>query len=283
MSDNVTNENHNGAGNTPDITPLSTAKRPLFHSLKVILSTLLLVAWCVLMLLIYFFWRLFRFRSIERCYFIFHTGCCWLFNLRCHVSGKISKHTPTLFLSNHVSYLDVFVLGKYVPAYFIAKSEVASWPVLGWLAKAQNTLFFERNSKRVRGQMQVMSDHFNSKGNLILFPEGTSTDGEHVKPFKSSLLQSVELSERDVTIQPVTLIYKKYDGDLMTRERRDQYAWYDTMPFAPHFFTALGLARADVALVFHPPVKLNDFANRKDCAAACQQQVAIALADHLSS
>ena len=117
----------------------------------------------------------------------------------------------------------------------------------------------------------------NRGASLILFPEGTSTDGEHVQPFKSSLLQSVELSEKEVFIQPVTLAYTHYKGQPMCRQRRDQYAWYATMPFASHFFNALGLAKADVELVFHEPVKLSDFENRKACAVACQKNVAAGL------
>jgi len=253
---------------------INILKKPLFHSLRVVISTLLLIVWCAVMLLVHLCWKILQLPKIEKCYFVFHGGCCWLFNLRCHVSGEISTVRPTLFLSNHISYLDVFVLGKYVPAYFIAKSEVSGWPILGWLAKAQNTLFFERNSKKVRGQMKVMSDHFEAEGNLILFPEGTSTDGTHVQPFKSSLLQSVELSEKEVLIQPVTLAYTKYKDQPMCHQRRDQYAWYATMPFASHFFNALGLAKADVEITFHQPVTLSDFENRKVCAVDCQQQVA---------
>jgi 1-acyl-sn-glycerol-3-phosphate acyltransferase len=277
MSDNALNNTQ--SSNLKNDT--AAAKRPLFHSLRVTVSTLLLVIWVVVMVLIYLCWKGLRLPRIKQCYIIFHSGCCWIFNLRCHVSGKISTARPTLFLSNHVSYLDIFILGKHIPAFFIAKAEVANWPILSWFAKEQNTLFFERNSKKVRGQMQVMADHFDQQGNLILFPEGTSTNGEYVQPFKSSLLQSVELSDETVVIQPVTLVYTRYQGELMTRQRRDQYAWYATMPFASHFFTALGLARADVDIVFHEPVTLAQFENRKACALACQERVATALADHL--
>jgi 1-acyl-sn-glycerol-3-phosphate acyltransferase len=268
--------------NLPENEKNVVVKKPLFHSLRVVYSTVLLIFWCCFMLLVHLCWKAFQLPKIEKCYFVFHSGCCWLFNLRCHVRGEISTTRPTLFLSNHISYLDVFVLGKYVPAYFIAKSEVANWPVLGWLAKEQNTLFFERNKKKVRGQMAVMSDHFDREGNLILFPEGTSTEGEHVQPFKSSLLQSVELSEKDVLIQPITLAYTKYKNQPMCRQRRDQYAWYATMPFASHFFNVLGLAKADVELIFHKPTTLADFVNRKACAVDSQQRVAAGLDDALS-
>jgi 1-acyl-sn-glycerol-3-phosphate acyltransferase len=277
--------------NTPENTVINSPaendkaimiKKPLFHSFRVVFSTVLLVFWCCFMLPVHLLWKALQLPKIEKCYFVFHGGCCWLFNLRCHVRGEISTARPTLFLSNHISYLDVLVLSKYVPAYFIAKSEVSNWPVLGWLAKEQNTLFFERNKKKVRGQITVMSDHFNREGNLILFPEGTSTEGEHIQPFKSSLLQSVELSEKEVMIQPITLAYTKYNNQPMCRQRRDQYAWYAAMPFASHFFNALGLAKADVEIIFHKPVTLNEFENRKACAADCQQRVATGLHDALT-
>lgn len=255
----------------------STIKKPLFHRLRVIFSTLLLMVWCVLMLCLFVFWRLVHQSSIEKLYFIFHGGCCCLFNLHCKVEGEISHRRPTLFLSNHISYLDVFVLGKYIPAFFIAKSEVAGWPILGWLAKVQNTLFFERSGKKVKQQMSVMSEHFNRKGNLILFPEGTSTEGEHVERFKSSLLQSAELAEDDVQIQPVTVAYTRYEGKVMDRQQRDQYAWYATMPFASHFFNVLGMGKAEVKIIFHTPVTLTTFSSRKECAQYCQSQVASGL------
>jgi len=262
----------------------STIKPASFmHHLRTLYSSLLLIVWCVFMLLVLVCLRICRVSNLDRFYFVFHGGCCWIFNLRCVVKGVVSDRKPTLFLSNHVSYLDVFLLGRCIPAYFIAKSEVASWPVLGWLAKAQNTLFFERNSKKVRHQLDVMSQHFDRSGNLILFPEGTSTNGEYVKPFKSSLLQSAESSQRDVMIQPVTLAYTRYKGQMMDRYWRDQYAWYDTMPFASHFFHALGMLSAEVEVIFHPPVSLSQFNSRKECAEFCQQQVASSLDAALST
>ena len=253
--------------------PVAVFNRSPLHIARVVISALLLALWCLLMLAIHGIWRLLRLPHLEKSYFIFHGGCCRLFNLFCEYEGELSTHKPTLYLCNHVSYLDIFVLGKSIPGYFIAKSEVAGWPILGSLAKVQNTLFFERNSKKVRGQLGVMTEHFNKQGNLILFPEGTSTNGEVVKPFKSSLLQSVEQAELDVKIQPVTLVYTHYQNKAMTRDIRDQYAWYSTMLFAPHFFNALGLGKARVHVIYHPPVQLSDFTDRKACAEYCQQQV----------
>lgn len=263
--------------NTPVTKEAIAEKKSPIHTINMVFSSILLVVWCVVMLLIHGVWKLLRLPNIEKCYFIFHRGCCGLFNLSCEVRGVMANTRPTLFLSNHISYLDVFVLGKYIPAYFIAKSEVAGWPILGWLAKAQNTLFFERNGKKVRHQMNVMSEHFNRQGNLILFPEGTSTNGEQVVPFKSSLLQSVESASENVLIQPVTVAYTHYKKNRMTKSVRDQYAWYATMPFASHFFNVLGMGRAQVIITFHPPVTLAEFENRKECAQHCYTQVSSGL------
>lgn len=270
------------AVNTPVDEPVAVFNRSPLHIIRVILSTLLLVFWCLFMLLVHGIWRILKLPHLEKSYFLFHGGCCRLFNLNCEYQGELSTHQPTLYLSNHISYLDIFVLGRSIPGYFIAKSEVAGWPVLGSLAKVQNTLFFERNSKKVRGQLGVMTDHFNNKGSLILFPEGTSTNGEEVRPFKSSLLQSVEQAQCDVKIQPVTLVYTHHKDKAMSREVRDQYAWYSTMAFTPHFFNALGLGRARVKVIYHPPVLLKDFENRKACAEYCQQLVDKGMQDNLA-
>ncbi len=249
-------------------------KRSFFYYLHIFLMTCLLTLWIVLMVPLNLLWKLFRLPKQQVLFLIFHRGCCWIFGLKCHVVGSVSEHKPSLYLSNHISYLDIFVLGGLVPGFFVAKSEVAGWPILGPLAKVQNTLFIERNSKKIRGQLQMMAEHFSTGKNLILFPEGTSTEGEHVEPFKSSLFQSIETSETDVYIQPITIAYTRHNNKAMTRDVRDQYAWYADMPFASHFFNVMTLGRAEVEIVFHEPVLLSQFATRKECALHCYEQVA---------
>jgi len=256
---------------------ISTPEKSPSRKWRSILFLVLLALWIVFMVIVHGFARLIAPKKTENLFKVFHKGCCWLFSLRCSIHGKMHTGRPTLFLSNHVSYLDVFILGGEIPGYFIAKSEVANWPILGPLAKIQNTLFFERKGVRIREQLKVMASHFNQQGNLILFPEGTSTDGERVEPFKSSLLQSVEMADADVIIQPVSIVYANYQGEPMNRNIRDHYAWYATMPFAPHFFSALGMGRASVELIFHAPVSIKDFETRKDCATHCFEEVSSGL------
>lgn len=245
----------------------------LSHPFRAFIAIVLFLLWLAIILPVFFFYQLVNRKNLSQFYLFFHRGVCRIFSIRCHIQGEISTYRPTLFLANHVSYLDVIILGGYLPGHFIAKSDVAHWPVLGFLASLQNTLFFERRGQRVKEQLEIMAKHFDEKKNLILFPEGTSTAGNSIHPFKSSLLHSVEIAKEEVQIQPVTIAYTHHKNKKMDQNVRDCFAWYGTMPFGSHFLCAAGMGRADVTLIFHPPVSLSDFEMRKNCASYCQEQV----------
>ncbi len=251
--------------------------------IRMFLATICLVVWCIVMPMIYFILRLFRIKPKPGLFFLFHKGCCRIFGITIIHQGELCQQSPTLYLANHVSYLDIFILGSLIPGHFIAKSEVAKWPILGKLAGFQNTLFFERKGTKVRGQVDVMTRHFQSGGNLILFPEGTSTAGDYVMPFKSSLLKSVEDSELAVHIQPISIIYTHYRNKPMSKAQRDVFAWYDVMPFASHFFNAMGHGRVRVEVIFHKPCAIDEFECRKACANHCFNVVEDGLKNRLAS
>jgi 1-acyl-sn-glycerol-3-phosphate acyltransferase len=257
---------------------------PSFNIIRTVFSTSCLIIWTVFMIaIVWVTLRLLLPKYLGAATLIFHRVCCRIFSIRRSITGRVSVERPTLFVINHISYLDIFVLGSVIPGCFIAKSEVAKWPILGSLAKFQNTLFFERNSRKIRGQLDVMSNHFRRRGNLILFPEGTTTEGEHVARFKSGLFQAVENIGVDVQIQPVTIAYTHYQDRPMSRQVRDVYAWYDDMPFVSHFFRALGLKNSRAQLVFHKLVTPESFETRKACAHHCWQQVSDGLKSQLKN
>lgn len=225
--------------------------------------------------LIYMLARFIRVPKHKNLVHFFHRGVCFILGVRVTYSGTMSTARPTLYLSNHISYIDIFVLGQ-LPAYFIAKSEVASWPVLGKLATFQNTLFIERKAGRSKDQLKVLQSHLKEKNSLTLFPEGTSTDGIYVEPFKSTLLESANIqSGFRVAIQPVTVAYTHYNGQLIKdKEIRDHYAWYAKMPFLSHFMGLMPRKKVDAKVHFHPVCYLDDFDTRKECANYCQSVVA---------
>lgn len=246
-----------------------------------VVAFLMLIVWVLLMVCSFYVAKLLRYSGLDKIPRLFHRGCCVIFGIRVRVHGEMCHQQPCLYVGNHISYLDVFVLGGVVPGFFIAKSDVASWPVLGRLARLQNTLFFERDRRRAAIQITIMKDHLRKGGNLILFPEGTSTYGTSVKPFKSSLFQAAEINEHNVSIQAMTISYTKCRGKPMTAEFRDYFAWYDTMPFFSHFLGALGAPKATAEIYFAEPVLVTEFESRKACAAHCWAESQRLLAESL--
>ncbi len=240
-----------------------------------VLRAVAIVMWIVTMPLVFMLARLLRMPNFRQLPHVFHGGVCKIIGIDVSTSGDMSEARPTLYLSNHISYIDIFVLGQ-LPAYFIAKAEVASWPVLGTLAQFQNTLFIERKAGRAKQQLAVLQDHLARGNSLTLFPEGTSTDGVHVEPFKSSLLESANLpSGERVAIQPVTVAYTHYNGELINNQgTRDHYAWYANMPFLSHFLGLMPRKTVGAKIHFHPVCYLDEFETRKDCAQHCHTLVA---------
>jgi 1-acyl-sn-glycerol-3-phosphate acyltransferase len=262
------------------MTPMKTMKTTM-SKWKQAGSVLLLALWIPLLVGLFWVGKLLRVPGTDKLILTFHRGVARLFNLHIVQTGTLRQDRPTLYVSNHASYLDIFVLGSHLPGAFIAKSEVASWPVFGKLARLQNTLFFERKTRRAAQQVEIMRNHLAHHSNLIFFPEGTSTPGTHVSPFRSSLFAAAAHS--DIYIQPITVTYSHYQNRRMQQFERDNYAWYIPMPFLSHFLTGLGLGPARVSLTCHKPVKISYFSSRKACAAYCEGVVRQGLLDALDS
>lgn len=227
--------------------------------------------WTILIIVSYGTLKFFRYSGRNIVARQFHRGVLRCFNIECATEGTLHTDTPTLFISNHISYLDIFVLGSRVPGTYIAKSEVAKWPIFGFLAKLQDTLFIERRSRKVGNQIEQIQAHLLKGHNLILFPEGTSNIGTFVAPFHSSFFQSA--NDDQITIQAITVSYTHYKNKLMDRSERDFYAWYKPRKILPHFLNGLGLGRGRAHLTFHEPVKLSDFESRKACSEHCENSI----------
>ncbi|MEO9464238.1 lysophospholipid acyltransferase family protein [Sulfitobacter pontiacus] len=194
----------------------------------------------------------------------------WIMGLRRAVIGTPMRHRGAV-VANHTSWLDIFSLNAAQRIYFVSKSEVASWPGIGWLAKATGTLFIERNPKHARKQTEVFQQRLLDNHRLLFFPEGTSTDGQQVLPFKTTLFQSFFAPElRDVIwVQPVTVLYTAPNG---TDPRF--YGWWGDMSFGGHLLRTLAsLRQGQVTTIYHTPLAVADFENRKALAQACEAQV----------
>jgi 1-acyl-sn-glycerol-3-phosphate acyltransferase len=211
----------------------------------------------------------------------YHRQCCRILGVRVRQVGQPSASRPILFAANHISYLDITVFGSLLPASFIAKSEVARWPLFGWLAQLQRSVFVDRRVRSTARQRDSIARRLADGDALILFPEGTSGDGNRILPFKSALF-GVADAVPGVRVQPVSIAYTRLDGMPIGRALRPLFAWYGTMTMAPHLWRVLGLGTVEVIVEFHPPTTLAECGSRKAVARYCEERVATGLAAALS-
>jgi 1-acyl-sn-glycerol-3-phosphate acyltransferase len=208
---------------------------------------------------------------------LYHRVVLRIFGIRLTVRGRVPEKGPLLVVSNHVSYLDPELLSSVLRASFVAKSEVARWPVFGLLCQLQRTVFVERGRRHASGgQRDVLARRLGEGDILVLFPEGTSSDGNRVLPFKSALFGAAEtrLEGRPVAVQPVSLAYVGLNGMPLGRTMRPYLAWYGDMELAGHLWTMAGLGMIEATLEFHAPVAIDQFGSRKHLAEHCRRVVA---------
>jgi 1-acyl-sn-glycerol-3-phosphate acyltransferase len=174
-------------------------------------------------------------------------------------------------VANHSSWLDILVLNACNRIFFVAKSEVAGWPGIGFLARATGTVFIRRRGRDARVHRNIVKARLRAGQRLLFFPEGTSTDGSLVLPFKSTLFAAFfePTLQPLFGIQPVTVVY---------RSPRDEqpgfYGWWGDMALGPHLLQVLAARRqGTVSLSYHAPLKLRDFKDRKVLALACEKSV----------
>ncbi len=185
-------------------------------------------------------------------------------------SGEVMPQHGAV-VANHSSWLDIFSLNAAGRVYFVSKAEVSGWPGIGWLARATGTVFIERNPRRAWEQKELFENRLNAGHNLLFFPEGTSTDGLRVLPFKTTLFAAFFAPElRETTwIQPATVTYFAPD----TEDARF-YGWWGDMDFGTHLVRSLAAKRPGrVEIVFHEPVKVADVPDRKALAKVTEDRV----------
>ena len=213
-------------------------------------------------------------RTIPRRY---HRLVCRLFGVRIKVIGA---HLPNsgLIVANHTGWLDIPILSAIAPVSFVAKTEVGQWPFFGTLARLQRTIFIRRERTKVGEGRDHIRRRLQEGDALVVFPEGTSSDGNRVLPFRSSLLAAAELVLGEdaahhavhASVQPVTVAYVGLHGMPMGRETRPFFAWYGDMELLPHLWEALKTGPIEAVVEFHPPMTIDEAGGRKALAAKCE-------------
>ncbi len=205
-------------------------------------------------------------------------ACLWLCGLKLRIQGEPIRGGA--LVANHSSWADIIALRATTLMYFVSKAEVANWPGVGFVTRITGTVFIERKRTEVKRQEGVLRSRIAQNQLLCLFPEGTSTDGRRVLPFKSTLFGAFfegGLKER-LSVQPVSVIYHAPDG----ADPRF-YGWWGAMDFGSHLFKLLATLRGGaVTVVFHKPVRVAEAGDRKVLSAVMEATVRRGVEDRLT-
>ena len=204
---------------------------------------------------------------------LFEARACWLqagcrrvlriFNA--HIQAKGPIPSLGLLVSNHLSYLDILLLGSLTPSVFVAKREVANWPVFGWFARLAGTMFADRERRAQVGPLtRQLRTALDQEVLVVLFPEGTSSDGRSILPFKSALLEPATMSPHPLSASSIT--YELADGDAA-----EEVCYWKDMSFIPHLLNLLSKGRVHISVDFCRVCR--GPANRKELATQLRAEV----------
>jgi 1-acyl-sn-glycerol-3-phosphate acyltransferase len=212
-------------------------------------------------------------RAKERFARRYWRGIAFILGLQVSVQGERARHRPVLFVANHCSWLDVVVLGSVLPGCFVAKGAIAEWPFINWVAWLGRTVFVSRNRNSVGREQNELTNRLAAGDNIILFPEGTTSDGSRVLPFSSAFMALAYAPARPY-VQPVTLVYDRLEGLPVRRRDRPAISWYGDMELASHYSIVGRHARLHATVVLDAPIPPGTFANRKALSATIEARLA---------
>ena len=214
----------------------------------------------------------------------FHRLFLRLFAIRVVVRGTppATGH-PTLVLANHVSWLDIPVMASLLPLSFIAKHEIADWPVFGFCARLQRCVFLDRSRKAATAEVNAeVAERLAGGDAIVLFPEGTTGDGNRLLPFRSSLVGAAKAALEDtaheeIQLQPMAVAYTRRNGLPISRREMPDIAWYGDMELPPHFLACTKGGPLDVVVSWGEPIPFGRGTDRKRATVAAEAEVRRAL------
>ena len=210
---------------------------------------------------------------------MYHRAVCKLIGVRLHVVGSCTPRRPLLIVANHSSWLDIIVISAAAPVIFIAKREVSTWPFFGLLAKLQRSVFVDRQRRHKTAEVNAeIATRLLDGDPVVLFGEGTSSDGNRVLPFRTALIGAAHaaLSAADVghvSMQPLSIAYARRHGVPLGREERRSLAWYGGIDLWPHLLKVLRRGAVDVIVTWGEPVPYGTDSDRKQVAGELESTV----------
>ena len=194
---------------------------------------------------------------------------CRILHLNLVVEGQQPERNG-LLVSNHISWVDIPVVGAALPSLFLSKAEVKSWPLIGWVAKSNGTVFIARGKQGAADRAKVDLAHTLSHDvNVLLFPEGTTTDGTYLRKFHPRLFAAA--IQQDVVIQPLTIRYENANGEL-----NNDIPFIDGQNILDNIWRIVGVKNTTVRVTLLPQIPINGLA-RKEIAQQAREVIHTAL------
>lgn len=256
-------------GEPPELPPVKLWQWPVLLVRAIILVTLTYFG--MIFVLLFNFIERFKFLGIS------HSIIClwgrlglWVCGLTLKTSGTPMKQGGAV-VANHCSWIDIFTMLAADQVYFVAKAEVAKWPIVGILARQIDPIFIDRRRSAAKIHLKQMEERLERGDRLCVFPEGTSTDGMQVLPFRSTLFNSFlsENLKETLWVQPISIIYHPRAG-----LPREFYGWWGDMELGAHFKSIFAMSfGGQVEVVFSEPLRAADFEDRKELAQKCELAV----------
>lgn len=208
-----------------------------------------------------------------------HKAALRALGVRVTAHSSLERRRPLLIVANHSSWLDILVLASIADVTYVAKAEVRDWPVFGILARLQRSIFVVREQKRkTQHQANEIAERMNAGEIVVLFPEGTTSDGNRLFATKSSLFGAAtsavaESADGRVHVQPVAIGYTKIHGMPMGHYHRPIAAWPGDVELLPHLLGVLETGALDAEVNFGPAIEVTADTNRKILAQAAEDEI----------
>ncbi|WP_298281491.1 1-acyl-sn-glycerol-3-phosphate acyltransferase [Acidocella sp.] len=204
---------------------------------------------------------------------IFWRGIAAILGLKIRCLGApVARARPALFIANHSTWLDIVALGAVLPGAFVAKSEINGWPFVGFMARLGRTEFVSRGRATLHEEQKRLGARMAAGDDFILFPEGTTSDGNRVLPFHASFL-TLAFGEARPTVQPVAVVYDELDGLPVRRGDRPMISWHGDMPLAPHALALLKRQSLRATLWLGEPIAPGTLPDRKALGRVLEAQI----------
>ncbi len=259
--------------------PGASRKPGIVSRLRIALALVAAFVVTLVLLPIHLFCLTFNIKLWRRMPRLWHRCICHLLGIRIRIHGMIEARRPLMIAANHISWKDILVLGAVLDVVYIAKAEVKDWPVFGTLARLQRSIFVKREERRNTGnQVSEIAERLAGGEVVVLFPEGTTSDGNRLMEFKSSLFGAAASAvphspQGKVYVQPVAIAYTGVHGMPMGRFHRPLAAWPGDIELVPHLSGILKAGAIEVDVSFGDAVVFDATSNRKRQSALIEDRI----------